>query len=98
MMFRHNQIGSALFFDGGVILFPSDADDFFFIFIDEEDALFFRRGLMYNHLILFHKYTFPPFLFCYYTEEEGEKISVVKTRDLKTGKDIYFNRGRIIKT
>lgn len=98
MTFRHNQIGGALFFDGGVILFPSDADDFFFLFADEEDALFFRRNLMYNHLMLFHKYTFPPFLFCYYTEEEGEKISVIKTRGLMTGKDVYFNKGRIIRT
>jgi hypothetical protein len=97
MTFRHNQIGGAFFFEGGVILFPSDTKDFFFIFTDEEDALFFRRGLMYNHLMLLHKYTFPPFLFCYYTEEE-ENISIIKTRDLQTGKDIYFNKGKIVRT
>lgn len=99
MVSRSLQVGSILFLDKGVILFPYDGRiRTFMLFPDEEDADFWRKSLYLSRMPAGIKYELPkPFYFFYKQIDIHPWSVVVLTRMQNTGEDHVFKGGGIIK-
>lgn len=99
MVDRSLQVGSILFLDKGVILFPYDGRiRTFMLFPDEEDADFWRKSLYLDRMPAGIKYKLPtPFYFFYKQIDIHPWHIVILTRMQNTGEDHIFKGGGIIK-
>jgi hypothetical protein len=92
-------VGSILFLNKGVILFPHDERiQTFILFPDEEDAAFWRRELYLSRMPVGIKYKLlEPFYFFYKQINMPPWNIIVSTRIQTTGEDYIFKGGGIIK-
>lgn len=93
------QVGSILFLDKGVILFPHDGRvRTFMLFPNEEDADFWRRELYLSRMPAGIKYKLPKSFYFFYKQINMPPWNVViSTRIQTTGEDYIFKGGGIIK-
>lgn len=92
-------VGSILFLDKGVILFPHDGRiRTFMLFPDEEDANFWRRELYLSRMPSGIKYKLPTPIYFFYEQVNMPPWNVaISTRIQTTGEDHIFKGGGIIK-